>query len=147
MESQSADFVKVAQGSKVITEVSVNSTAVEPMADDKAEVLVRPDQDGESRVCVVSDKDLTADDKDIEATDVDTEVTDVETETADIDDDPSDDTGSDDAGTTKSSRRSIRTLVSAVLRAVALFGSAGWPGGCTSTSTAPTRRPTPRPLR
>lgn len=39
-ESQAADFVKVAQDSKVITEVSVNSTAVESMSDDKAEVLV-----------------------------------------------------------------------------------------------------------
>ncbi len=39
-ESQAADFVKVAQDSKVITEVTVNSTAVESMTDDKAEVLV-----------------------------------------------------------------------------------------------------------
>ncbi len=39
-ETQAADFVKVAQDSKVITEVSVNSTAVESMSDDKAEVLV-----------------------------------------------------------------------------------------------------------
>lgn len=39
-ESQAADFVKVAQDSKVITEVSVNSTAVESMSDQKAEVLV-----------------------------------------------------------------------------------------------------------
>ncbi|QZT61323.1 hypothetical protein [Mycolicibacterium austroafricanum] len=39
-ESQAADFVKVAQDSKVVTEVSVNSTAVESMSDDAAEVLV-----------------------------------------------------------------------------------------------------------
>lgn len=39
-ESQAADFVKVAQDSKVATEVSVNSTAVESMSDDSAEVLV-----------------------------------------------------------------------------------------------------------
>ncbi|MBB2991799.1 Mce-associated membrane protein [Mycolicibacterium iranicum] len=39
-ESQAADFVKVAQDSKVVTEVTVNSTAVESMTDDKAEVLV-----------------------------------------------------------------------------------------------------------
>lgn len=39
-ESQAADFVKVAQDSKVVTEVTVNSTAVESMSDDKAEVLV-----------------------------------------------------------------------------------------------------------
>lgn len=39
-ESQAADFVKVAQDSKVITEVSVNSTAVESMSDQKAVVLV-----------------------------------------------------------------------------------------------------------
>ncbi|MDG4667865.1 hypothetical protein [Mycobacterium sp. 236(2023)] len=39
-QSQAADFVKVAQDSKVITEVTVNSTAVESMSDDKAEVLV-----------------------------------------------------------------------------------------------------------
>lgn len=39
-ESQAADFVKVAQNSKVVTEVSVDSTAVESMSDDAAEVLV-----------------------------------------------------------------------------------------------------------
>lgn len=39
-ESQAADFVKVAQDSKVITEVSVNSTAVESMSDQQAVVLV-----------------------------------------------------------------------------------------------------------
>jgi Mce-associated membrane protein len=39
-ESQAADFVKVAQDSKVITEVSVNSTAVESMSDEQAQVLV-----------------------------------------------------------------------------------------------------------
>lgn len=39
-ESQAADFVKVAQDSKVVTEVTVNSTAVESMSEDKAEVLV-----------------------------------------------------------------------------------------------------------
>jgi Mce-associated membrane protein len=39
-QSQAADFVKVAQDSKVITEVSVNSTGVESMSDDKAQVLV-----------------------------------------------------------------------------------------------------------
>ncbi len=39
-QSQSADFVKVAQESKVITEVTVNSVAVESMSDDSAVVLV-----------------------------------------------------------------------------------------------------------
>ncbi|MGE2728812.1 hypothetical protein ACQI4F_04985 [Mycolicibacterium vaccae] len=39
-EQQSKDFVKVAQDSKVVTEVSVNSTAVQEMDDDTAEVLV-----------------------------------------------------------------------------------------------------------
>ena len=39
-ESQAADFVKVAKDSKVITEVSVNSTAVESMSDEDAQVLV-----------------------------------------------------------------------------------------------------------
>jgi Mce-associated membrane protein len=39
-ESQAADFVKVAHESKVITEVTVNSTAVESMSDDSAVVLV-----------------------------------------------------------------------------------------------------------
>ncbi|WP_349268355.1 membrane protein [Mycolicibacterium parafortuitum] len=39
-EAQAADFVKVAQDSKVVTEVTVNSTAVESMTDDTAEVLV-----------------------------------------------------------------------------------------------------------
>ncbi|HEX2286289.1 MAG TPA: hypothetical protein VHI10_15955 [Mycobacterium sp.] len=39
-ESQAEDFVKVAQESKVITEVTVNSTAVESMTDDSAVVLV-----------------------------------------------------------------------------------------------------------
>lgn len=39
-ESQAADFVKVARDSKVVTEVSVNSTAVESRSDDKAQVLV-----------------------------------------------------------------------------------------------------------
>jgi Mce-associated membrane protein len=39
-ENQAADFVKVAQESKVITEVTVNSTAVESMSDDSAVVLV-----------------------------------------------------------------------------------------------------------
>ncbi len=39
-EQQAADFVKVAQDSKVITEVTVNSTAVESMTDDSAVVLV-----------------------------------------------------------------------------------------------------------
>lgn len=39
-EQQAPDFVKVAQDSKVITEVTVNSVAVESMSDDKAVVLV-----------------------------------------------------------------------------------------------------------
>lgn len=39
-ESQAAEFVKVAQDSKVVTEVTVNSTAVERMTGDGAEVLV-----------------------------------------------------------------------------------------------------------
>ncbi len=39
-QNQSADFVKVAQESKVITEVTVNSVAVESMSDDSAVVLV-----------------------------------------------------------------------------------------------------------
>lgn len=39
-ETQAQDFVKVAQDSKVVTEVSVNSTAVDEMNDDTAEVLV-----------------------------------------------------------------------------------------------------------
>ena len=37
---QAEDFVKVAQDSKVITEVTVNATAVESMTDDSAVVLV-----------------------------------------------------------------------------------------------------------
>jgi Mce-associated membrane protein len=39
-KSQAEDFVKVAQDSKVITEVTVNAVAVESMTDDKAVVLV-----------------------------------------------------------------------------------------------------------
>jgi Mce-associated membrane protein len=39
-KNQSEDFVKVAQDSKVITEVTVNSTAVESMTNDSAVVLV-----------------------------------------------------------------------------------------------------------
>jgi Mce-associated membrane protein len=39
-QNQAADFVKVAQDSKVITEVTVNATAVESMTDDTATVLV-----------------------------------------------------------------------------------------------------------
>jgi Mce-associated membrane protein len=39
-ENQSADFVQVAQESKVVTDVTVNSTAVESMNDDSAVVLV-----------------------------------------------------------------------------------------------------------
>lgn len=39
-EQQAADFIQVAQESKVITEVTVNSVAVESMTDDKAVVLV-----------------------------------------------------------------------------------------------------------
>lgn len=39
-EQQAQDFVQVAQDSKVITEVSVNGTAVESMTDDTAVVLV-----------------------------------------------------------------------------------------------------------
>ena len=39
-QNQSADFVKVAQESKVITEVTVNSVAVDSMSDDSAVVLV-----------------------------------------------------------------------------------------------------------
>jgi len=39
-QNQSADFVKVAEESKVITEVTVNSVAVDSMSDDSAVVLV-----------------------------------------------------------------------------------------------------------
>ncbi|MEZ0338795.1 hypothetical protein ACAG25_02305 [Mycobacterium sp. pV006] len=39
-EQQAKDFVKVAQDSKVVTEVTVNSTAVQEMDDETAEVLV-----------------------------------------------------------------------------------------------------------
>lgn len=39
-EQQATDFVQVAKESKVITEVTVNSVAVESMSDDKAAVLV-----------------------------------------------------------------------------------------------------------
>lgn len=39
-QNQAADFIKVAQDSKVITEVTVNSVAVESMSDDSAVVLV-----------------------------------------------------------------------------------------------------------
>ncbi|MGE2835150.1 hypothetical protein [Mycobacterium sp. SMC-4] len=39
-EQQAKDFVKVAQDSKVVTEVTVNSTAVQEMDDNTAEVLV-----------------------------------------------------------------------------------------------------------
>lgn len=39
-QSQAEDFTKVAQESKVVTEVTVNSTAVESMTDDSAVVLV-----------------------------------------------------------------------------------------------------------
>lgn len=39
-EMQAADFVKVAQESKVVTEVTVNSVAVQTMTDDSAVVLV-----------------------------------------------------------------------------------------------------------
>lgn len=39
-ETQAADFVKVAQDSKVVTEVTVNSVAVDSMSDDQAVVLV-----------------------------------------------------------------------------------------------------------
>lgn len=39
-QNQAADFVKVAQESKVVTEVTVNATAVESMSDDTAVVLV-----------------------------------------------------------------------------------------------------------
>ncbi len=39
-ENQAADFVKVAQESKVITDVTVNATAVESMTDNSAVVLV-----------------------------------------------------------------------------------------------------------
>jgi Mce-associated membrane protein len=39
-KNQADDFVKVAQDSKVITEVSINSAAVESMTDDSAVVLV-----------------------------------------------------------------------------------------------------------
>ena len=38
-KNQAADFVKVAQDSKVITDVTVNSVAVESMTDDSAQVL------------------------------------------------------------------------------------------------------------
>ena len=62
----------------------------------------------------MSDKDVTADEHDADVTDVD--------------DAPADDAGTGDASTKKRSRRSIRTLVSAILLAVALFGSAGMAG-------------------
>ena len=39
-QNQAADFVKVAQDSKVVTDVTINSTAVESMSQDKATVLV-----------------------------------------------------------------------------------------------------------
>jgi Mce-associated membrane protein len=39
-KNQADDFIKVAQDSKVITEVTVNATGVEQMADDSATVLV-----------------------------------------------------------------------------------------------------------
>lgn len=39
-QNQAADFIKVAQDSKVITEVTVNSVAVESMSDNSAVVLV-----------------------------------------------------------------------------------------------------------
>jgi Mce-associated membrane protein len=39
-KTQEEDFIKVAQESKVITEVTVNATAVESMTDDSAVVLV-----------------------------------------------------------------------------------------------------------
>ena len=39
-KNQAEDFIKVAQDSKVITEVSINSTGVESMTDDSAVVLV-----------------------------------------------------------------------------------------------------------
>ena len=39
-EQQAEDFIQVAQDSRVITEVTVNSVAVESMTDDKAVVLV-----------------------------------------------------------------------------------------------------------
>ena len=39
-EDQSADFIKVAQDSKVITDVTVNATAVESMSQDSAVVMV-----------------------------------------------------------------------------------------------------------
>jgi Mce-associated membrane protein len=39
-ESQAADFIQVAKDSKVMTEVTVNSVAVDSMTDDKASVLV-----------------------------------------------------------------------------------------------------------
>jgi Mce-associated membrane protein len=39
-KNQAEDFIKVAQDSKVITEVSVNATAVDSMTDDSAVVLV-----------------------------------------------------------------------------------------------------------
>lgn len=39
-EIQAEDFIKVAQDSKVTTEVTVNSTAVESMSQDTAVVLV-----------------------------------------------------------------------------------------------------------
>lgn len=39
-QQQAADFIQVAKDSKVITEVTVNSVAVESMTDDKAVVLV-----------------------------------------------------------------------------------------------------------
>jgi Mce-associated membrane protein len=39
-KNQADDFIKVAQESKVVTEVTVNTAAVESMSDDSAVVLV-----------------------------------------------------------------------------------------------------------
>jgi Mce-associated membrane protein len=39
-KTQAEDFIKVAQDSKVITEVTVNATAIESMTDDSAVALV-----------------------------------------------------------------------------------------------------------
>jgi Mce-associated membrane protein len=77
------------------------------------------------------EKDNAAGEKDIEATDIDVDVEakEAESEAADLDDDEAlGDETPEDVSTKKSSRRSVRTLVSAILLAVALLGSAGMAG-------------------
>ncbi len=94
----------------------------------------------------MSDKDNTVDEKGPEAPAIDAEATDIETKAADaevvdldgdqvvsdenpdgteLDDDAAD---SGDVSTRKRSRRSVRAVVSAILLAVALLGSAGMAG-------------------